>query len=199
MQNILNISPLLRAIGVMGAVAVLVTGATFAALSDNATLTANNISSDTADLQVSNGGAYADSQTGFDASDIAPGVGETFDFYLKNSSSFDMAVTVEVTGVCSDYISGTLGIPNCGDVLLTFDDEVAGGETTYTLQQLINAPKELPGNPFSAGAAGSAAVAGTEGNFTLHMDLKASDITGSSAALDAPFDLVFSGEQIITE
>jgi hypothetical protein len=197
LSGVRSISPLVRAIFVIGAVAALVTSITFAALSDDATLASNNLSSDTADLQISNGGAYGDNVAGFNASNVVPGVGEEFSFYLSNASDFDMDVTVAVSGVCADYVNGADGITDCGDVKLTFMDTNTTTSTTYTLQQLINAPKDLPGNSLVAGSAGTAPADGTEGDFTVTFDLDPSGVSGSSASLTAPFDLVFTGTQVI--
>ena len=197
MRGIRNINPVARAMGVIGAVAVLATAVTFAALSDTATLEDNNLTSDTADLQVSNGGAYGDSVAGFSATDVVPGVGKTFSFYLKNGSDFDMNVTASVPGACGDYVDGNDGIPNCGDVLLTFTDTESTDDETYTLQQLINGPKDLPGNPLPANTAGSAPADADEGDFTVKFDLDPDDVTGATASLTNPFDLVFTGTQAL--
>lgn len=190
------VSPLVRAVLVFAAVAALVTGVTFAALNDTATLAQNNVSSETADLKVSNGGAFGDNVQGFVADNLVPGTGKTFDFYLKNSSDFDMGVKAEVPGECSTYVSGTEGIPDCNDVLLTFKDTGSGAETTWTLQQLINGPKDIPGNPLLANSQGSAPADGDEGDFQITFDLDEDDVSGSSASLDASFDLIFSGVQV---
>ena len=57
--------PLLRAVGVFGAVAAIATGATFAALGSQATLTSSTISSATADLRVWDGAAFSPTGPGF--------------------------------------------------------------------------------------------------------------------------------------
>lgn len=197
MLKSISISPVIRAVLVFGAVAALVTGVTFAALSDTATLEDNHVASGTTDLQVSNGGAYGDEVAGFNASNIVPGTGQTFPFFLKNGSAFDMDIKVKVDGACSDYVNGSQGIPDCGDVLVTFTDTASATSETYTLQQLINAPRVVPGNPLTANTAGTAPASGDEGDYEITFDLDAGDVTGSSATLTAPFDLVFTGTQAV--
>jgi len=66
---------LIRAFGVMAAVAVIVSGVTFAALqSQQAKLTGNIIQTATANLQVSpNGSSYANSLDGFAFQNLVPG------------------------------------------------------------------------------------------------------------------------------
>lgn len=197
MNAIRTVNPLLRAILVISGVAVLVAGTTFAALSDNATLVGNTMSSDTADLQVSNGGAFGDRVQGFAAEDIVPGVGKTFPFYLANGSDFDMNVEVSVPDkTCTDIIGTASGITNCSQIEITFTDlsNASGDSETYTLQQLINSPRELPGNVLLANSQGSGAATLDEGDYEVTFDFKPGGVSGSSVST-APFDLEFSGEQ----
>lgn len=184
----------LRATLVVAMVSALVVGVTFAALSDDAGLTGNTLASETADLQVSSGGAYSDSATGFAATDLIPGDGQTFAFYLSNGSDFDMNVTASVDGVCSDYID-EVTIPNCGDVLVSFTDKNSATTLDYTLQQLINNPQDLPGNALEANEAGSVPSDVEEGDFEVTFDLDADDVTGDSVSVSA-FDITFNGTQV---
>jgi hypothetical protein len=82
--------PLLRAAGVLSAVAALATGVTFATLqSQNATLTGNSIQSATADLRIGTTASTFDtSRNGFTFKDVVPGgpamPTDGNSFYLKN-------------------------------------------------------------------------------------------------------------------
>ena len=99
MQSLRSISPIARAIGVIGAVAVLVTTVTYAALQSQATLTENTIASATAELEVSNDDVvYDESVTGFDFEGAIPG-GASSDpetFYLRNSGDVDLDISATV-------------------------------------------------------------------------------------------------------
>lgn len=195
MLKSISISPVMRAVLVIGAVAALVTGVTFAALSDTATLADNHMTTNSADLQVSNGGAYGDDVAGFNANNVVPGTGQTFPFFLKNGSGFDMNITVSVAGPCSTYVNGSQGISDCSDVLVTFKDTQSATESTYTLQQLIDAPQIVPGDQLPANTAGTAPASGDEGDYEITFDLDPADVTGTSATLTEAFDLVFTGTQ----
>lgn len=101
MKRRFRINPLVRAIGVMSAVAVLVGGVTFAALQDTATLTNNTISSDVDGLLVDSDGdkSFAKTDEGFAFSNIEPGGESSFKtFELKNENDEAIEVNVQVTG-----------------------------------------------------------------------------------------------------
>ncbi len=199
MSILKKMSPVVRALLVVGGVMSLATGATFAALSDSTTLTDNNIISDTADLSISNGGTFGDTAAGFAAMNITPGIGQTFNFYMKNSSTFGMIVTARVPDICSLIVTpGNDNIGDCKDVLVTFDDETPGdNQITYTLQQLMDGPQLLPNSGLLPGEVqGSPTVAGTKGNYTIKLDLDPAGVIGTSARLNAPFDIIFNGVQV---
>ena len=92
MKTFRSMNPVLRATGVIGTVAALVTGITFAALSSQATLTANTISSGTADLQISTDAAcvagFSNSTAGYNFL-VATGQGTSplYHFCLKNAGT----------------------------------------------------------------------------------------------------------------
>lgn len=97
----IKINPLARAIAVIGSVAVLVTGVTFAALQNTATLTNNTINSDIDGLLVDSDGndSFGTTDEGFAFNDIQPGGdSETKTFKLKNDTDGTLDVNVQVTG-----------------------------------------------------------------------------------------------------
>ena len=101
MQSIRSISPVVRAVGVIGAVAILVTSITYAALQSQVTLTNNTIASASTDLQINNtdnGGTFVDTDTGFAFTGAVPGGAESSvgNFQLKNNGTADMNITVKV-------------------------------------------------------------------------------------------------------
>lgn len=101
-RHISTVQPLARAITVISAVAVLVTGVTFAALqSQQATLTGNSIQTASADLKIgTSASTFSASRTGFAFNSIIPGAvaspADGNSFYLKNYGTAPMALKVSV-------------------------------------------------------------------------------------------------------
>lgn len=93
-------SPVARAMLVFGVVASLVTGVTFAALNNQATLTNNTISSATAELQIKSSGQFAPQDAGFAFSDIIPGGPAVPEpggaFQLRNTGGTDLDISVSI-------------------------------------------------------------------------------------------------------
>lgn len=187
MRGIRRLSPIVRAVGVIGVVAGLVTSVTFAALSSSATLSQNTIGSATAGLLISNGGGYSSSEPGFAFSDITPGVPVVKNFYLWNNGTSNLLVNAKVP-----VAPALTGIANPSAVKVVFKDDQGTISNAGTLADLesvtgLNVPGTL-----AAGAQGVAAAPGTPGNYTISVDLDGSQISGSSASV-APFDIVFTG------
>jgi hypothetical protein len=96
-----HISPVARAVLVIGAVMALVTSMTFAALQNTATLTNNTISSDVDGLLVDSDGddSFGTTDEGFAFLNIEPGgTSDAKAFSLKNDTADPMEVNVQVTG-----------------------------------------------------------------------------------------------------
>src|SRR3989344_9012088 len=85
----------------------LLSGATFALFTDQATSQDNTLSTGNASLLIANDvespGAYNESIAGVSFSDIAPGFTEDKDFWLKNNSSgdFSMDLTVDLDDIAA--------------------------------------------------------------------------------------------------
>lgn len=96
-----HISPVARAVLVIGAVMALVTSMTFAALQDTATLTNNTITSDIDGLLVDSDGdgSFGKTDEGFAFTNIEPGgTSDVKQFALKNDTEAAKVVNVQVTG-----------------------------------------------------------------------------------------------------
>ena len=99
-----SIKPVVRAVSVIAAVGVVVTGITFAALqSQSAALAGNSIETASANLQVSkDGSAFGNTASGYDFSNIVPGGaavptdGNTF--YFRNAGTTNLALKLSVNG-----------------------------------------------------------------------------------------------------
>src|SRR4051794_22881330 len=98
-----NRTAIFRAIGVIAALIVIVSGVTFAALqSQQDTLTGNTIQTATANLQLSTDGtSYNNSHAGFDFTNIVPGGAAMptagYGFYLKNGGGTPLTLKLAVT------------------------------------------------------------------------------------------------------
>ena len=195
MVNIQKINPMARAIGVMGVVVALVAGVTFA-LTSQATLTENTISSVTADLLVNNtedGEGDSNTDNGFSFANVTPGgAGVTHNFLLRNNGDVSMTITVDATDP-----SG--GIPSNLDstkVDVKFVNTSNGNaEATYTLDALINgAPENMPG--VSGPSVNDQLVASEVNNFTVTVSMDPDAIIGENASV-GNFDMVFEGTQVL--
>lgn len=106
MKRFHAIKPVVRAIAVMAAVGVTVTGITFAALqSQSAALTGNSIETASANLQISKDNtadSFSSSTTGYDFTNVLPGgpavPAEGNTFYLRNGGTTDLALKLSVNG-----------------------------------------------------------------------------------------------------
>ena len=194
MRVFTKINPLVRSLMVVGGVAVLVGGVTFAALNDSATLTGNTISSDTADLQVSNGGAYGDDVNGFVVENVVPGTGKTYSFYLKNGSDFPMKVSAKLAA--APVVTAT-NISNLDKVIVKIagDDGVCTAVVNTNLNALNTGSVALPCDPLPANEQGVGGVQHV-GNYKITFDLDPAALTGGVASVSA-FNLVFTGEQVV--
>lgn len=199
MPSLVSINPLARAIGVFSAVAVLASGATFAALQSQATLTDNTIQSATADLHVNNlenGGEYSETDTGFEFTGLVPGndYGEAQEFSLKNNGDVDLGLTIhKAMGVAvktgdTDPEPGTLD-PTKVKVMLTkvgVQTDENDNSVEYTLAEL-DEMKNLPGGPLSH----------TDGSdtqtYSIQVKLLEGAVEGEGGEL-VDFDLVFTGK-----
>jgi predicted ribosomally synthesized peptide with SipW-like signal peptide len=192
MQSIRNISPILRAVGVIGAVALLVTSVTFAALSDEASLTGNTVTSATADLNVWDGSAWAGTGAGFDVNELIPGTWSApYAFYLQNASPFAMDISVRVP------VAPTLtNVASLADVEIRFHDETQAVIATTDLDELVNSgPVAL--NDLLANSQGSTAATADEGDYYVTFNLDPTGVSGTQADVPA-FNFVFTGEQVVT-
>ena len=176
---------IVRAVGVIGATAAIVVGATFAAFTSNtASLTNNTLASATADLQVqSTSGSFSTTDAGMNFSALLPGVASSpFTFYLKDNGSADLNVTASIPESLS---SSTIPL---NDVTLTFTNVTETGSVSYTLDQLNNGQvMALPG----------ASPQLTPGNFDQYSVTATLDNSLTTSGTVTPFTLNFVGTQVV--
>lgn len=183
MKFLQNHGPLLRAVGILSAVGVLVSGVTFAALqSQSATLAGNSIQSATADLRIgTSASTFYDSRTGFSFKDVVPGGaampvdGNTF--YLKNAGTAAMALKV-VVGSTPVNASGA-DLSKVKLQLTRVDNDKVQTASILALSETGLAITD----PIAPGAAVQ---------YKLRAQMDADAFTGSGAAVSG-IDLVFSG------
>lgn len=181
MLKSISISPVVRAVLVIGVVAALVTSVTFAALESEATLTQNTIEGADA-LQVNNdpegNTVFNQTEQGFNFEDIVPGVASSQieNFQLKNTSATTVDVNVQIptppalpAGVTGD------------DITFTFDTVPGSTPVTATWTQLTTGD----GVSLFSGLAGNDTVQ----EFTVKVDVAGSVTT---ATVSVPnFTLLF--------
>lgn len=198
MRKLFNINPLVRAVGVISAVAVLVGGVTFAALQSRATLTNNTISTASAGLEIWDGNSFENTAPGFDVTGLVPGrgSGENF-FYLRNSGDADMNVTARVPRV-PDRPNGGYGFSGWENVRVTFVSHEAGcsnDTVRTTMATLLAREVRLPCGPLSEGARGDANNHSAEGTYSVAFDINPAAVSGERAQV-GDFDIRFTGTAV---
>lgn len=185
-----NSSAILRAIGVMCAVIIVISGVTYAALqSQQAVLAGNTITSASADLKVSVDNVnFGNSMPGYNFSDVIPGGPLApvagYPFYLKNSGSIATTLKVSVSGAPTNASSVDLS-----KVSVIFTRVPGGTPQTFTLDALI-----------SAHATGGLALtdtlsANTSLSYKVQIAMNADAFNGQGASI-GNIDFVFMGTAV---
>jgi len=175
--------PLIRAVGVVSAVGVLVTGVTFATLqSQQAVLSGNTIQSATADLRIgTTASTFSASRTGFSFDNLVPGgpamPADGFSFYLKNYGTAALSLKLNAGGSLTNTSSVDLSKVK---LRLTRVDNSA--EQTVDMQTLASSGLALT-DPIAP----SAVV-----QYKLRASMDADAFSGSAATIGG-IDLVYSG------
>jgi hypothetical protein len=189
MKQATNFKALSRAVGVMAAVVIVVSGVTFAVLqSQQVKLTGNIIQTATANLLVSSDNShYAATQQGYIFSNLVPGGPAMpisgYPFFLKNSGGTALLLKLAVTGIPSNPDGVDLSKVN---ILITSADN--GSTQSFPLATLI-----------AASATGGASILtpsqltpGSSAQYTIQVSMTADAMTSSSASL-GNIDFAFSG------
>lgn len=189
-----RINPVARAVMVIGAVAALVTGITFAALSSQATLTGNTIASGTALLQVAAAGTETPCGT-FDSTAagfnfvVASGTGDSQieSFCLKNAGDAALATTVKLSALPT-FTDGTNPVTvNNSKVHVAFTCTTPSLSFSGTLVELTNVGGVSVGN----------LAAGDTPECDVKVTIDADAFTGSVSHIESTgFDFVFDGTAV---
>ena len=197
MQSIRSISPIVRAVGVIGAVAILVTSITYAALQSQVTLTNNTIATGTADLQIASAssgtaetpgtcGTFGDTAPGFAFAGVVPGGADsqTESFCLRNNGTSALMLKVKSPTVSPLWTtSPSSATVDNTKVSLTITCDNGAGSVTDTLANFLAGDVSF---------ASSSLPATTNSKCTAKVHMDATAFSGESATL-ANFDLVFTG------
>jgi predicted ribosomally synthesized peptide with SipW-like signal peptide len=189
----MKLNPVVRATGIIGATAALVTGVTFAALSSSATLTNNTIATGTAGLQVSSDGGttFSNLEDGFAFTGIVPGLTASGDknFQLKNTGSTDLTVSAKLDGAPAWTTDPVLASVDNTKVNVEFactDTSATPYGVTTTVAALVLGNVALTGDTLAVGDTATC---------TVEVSMDAAAFSGSSATSDQ-FDIVFTGEAL---
>ena len=181
---------LIRAFGVMAAVAVIVSGVTFAALqSQQAKLTGNIIQTATANLQVSpNGSSYANSLDGFAFQNLVPGGVavpnvDTYAFYLKNAGGTPLSLKLAVSS--TPLNPDNVDLSKVHIILLPADGSSAQNFTVAALMASY-------GSGGLAVTSASRLTPGTAMKYSVQVVMDIDAVTGSGANI-SNVDFSFSG------
>lgn len=188
-------NPLLRAILVISAVAVLVTGVTLAAIRNTVAIENISIGSADAQLRIWNGSQFAETAPGFTVNDLIPGEGtEEYFFYLFNQGVSDLNVAAYVPNEPQEP-SGGYDFTGWQNLKVTFTSYEPGCEDNMVetdMQALLAGDVTLPCNPLEEGAQGNSNVQATEGNYSVSFDIDPNSVNGDDPGVGA-FDLMLSG------
>lgn len=181
------VQPYLRAVMVISAVTILVTGVTFAALqSQQAVLAGNSIQTATADLKISTDGTtFSNSQVGFAFNEVIPGVGldaaAGSAFYLKNSGTptLGLKTAISTIPVNTDAV-------DLSRVYMVVSRADTHASQKFSVDSLMNSYA-------SGGIALTDSLAGAQtAQYTLQVVMDADAFAGQQAGING-IDLVFSG------
>lgn len=186
-KQVTRLWPVVRAAAVVSAIAVVVSGVTFASLqSQQAVLTGNTIQSATADLRIgTSASTFAASRTGFSFDNVVPGgpamPTDGNNFYLKNygTATLNLKVAIASTPTNAQNVDLTKV-----SIILTRVD--TGAQQTLSLKSLIDA--QSTGGTAITDALNPSVVA----QYKLRAVMDNDAFSGSSASVGA-IDLVFSG------
>lgn len=176
-----------RAVGVISAVVVLMTGVTYAALqSPQATLTNSTISSATADLRIGTSAtSFSSTRIGFNFVDLIPGgIAAPVDgniFYLKNYGNANLGLHISI---------GSIPV-NLSNVDLTKVSFVVTRQDTSTVQTFT--VKTLVDSYINGGLSLTDSLSGSAvAQYKLQAIMSADAFTGQTAQI-SDLDLVFTG------
>lgn len=176
-----------RSVGVIGGTAALIVGATFAASVGNATLTGNTFAASQG-IQISNGGAYGDTATGY-AFGTTPigGTGSAHQtFFLKDISGGATPLTVSVFGTnCGAFTN-----LNKAKVHVNVKPTSGGTTNSGTIADICAATP----TPFALAASSSPSASGTQYDVWVTMDAGAITTIGGTDTASNSFDLNFTGD-----
>lgn len=185
-----SVQPLVRAVTVIAAVTILVTGVTYAALqSQQNVLTGNSIQTATANLQIgTSDGTFGTSRSGFSYEDVIPGgaavpAGGNV-FYLRNGSTPALALKMAVSSTPA----------NASNVDLSKVYMVLTRADTDATQKL--ALSTLVSSYASGGVAVTDNLAGgATAQYKMQVQMDADAFTGTNADINS-IDVVFSGTAV---
>jgi hypothetical protein len=196
MRSIRLVNPVLRAIGIIGAVAGLTTAVTFAALNDKAVLADTSISTTTANLTLWDGDSFEATAPGFHITGLVPGEGSGEQlFYMKNGGDMDLDVTAHVPNAPQPPAGG-FGFSGWDNLTVVFTNKHTGDTKQTNMAELLAGEVALSGT-LSAGAQGDNGNATAEGNYSVVFDIKPDAVTGTHAGT-GDFNVVFTGTQHTT-
>ncbi len=199
MKQVLRLNPMFRAVGVFSAVAALVTGITFAALTSQASLVNNTISSATASLQVKSSGSFATQDAGFVFSGVTPGGGAVpalgYAFQLRNNGTVDLNIAASIPTAPIFTVS-----PGPGAVDLTKVDLIlscTAGSETFALTTDLAALVAAHGTGGVVMAPDALPFSGSNtADCTAKVQMDSDAFAGGSAS-STNFNIVFTGTNVV--
>lgn len=190
-MRILKLNPLARAIGVISAVAMVVSGVTYAAFVDSAALTGNSatLASANADLTLWDGDSFEPAVAGFTFAGLEPGEESAkHDFYFKNDGNVDLFLTAMIPA------APTLPADLTGDdITFKFYGQCGGGPVSATWTELVAGEVDLPCEPLVEDAQGVVGDLDNDANFAVTVTFADGLELGEDDLSTGTFDILFNG------
>lgn len=183
-----NFRPILRTLLVLGAVGIITTAASFAALqSQQAVLAGNTINSATASLSVStDNSTFGSSKTGFTFSGIIPGGPAVptsgYPTWLRNSGSANLSIKAAISSTPANLSNVDLS-----KVFLHVSRTDNSFDQSFTLKSLID------GYASGGVAIGDTINTTATVQYLLRVSMASDAFNGSSGVTISGVDLVFTG------
>lgn len=191
-----RVAGLARAIGVITAVGVLVTGVTFAALqSQNAVLQGSKITSATANLTIGDGqGGFVATTPGFEFNNVEPGgpamPQPAHELSLRNNGTSNLALRLSMNPNSFFSAQGA----NIDHIFIVLKPHSGGMSQTLSLTSLMtaytnNQPMDLQ----------YTAAAGQQADFTIQVQMSADAVPSTLSGITLRgIDLIFSGTSVVS-
>jgi hypothetical protein len=192
-MRILKLNPVARAIGVISAVAIVVSGVTYATFVDSASLTGNSATMASANANLllwdATANDFLETTQGFTFEDLEPGdESAKHDFYFKNDGNVDLFLTASIPEA-PELPEGITG----DKVTFKFYGQCGEEPVSATWTELVEGEVDLPCEPLDEDAQGVIGDLDNDANFAVTVTFADDLEIGDEEQEVSGFNIVFNG------